>query len=355
MQEGEETFYELIIALNAGEDVSKIKGIAFFKNGNFYQTEPRKFMEVEKIPLINWELAGIPSQSRIPVLPVETSRGCLYNCAYCSEVHYWGKPPRYFPIEKVVNQLRKNIEQYGISTFRFTDSCFSAPVERCMNLCDAIYNQIICNGANIKWSSYARINNLDYKLLEAMKRSGCVALDIGVESGSNNLLNNMHRGYTTEHIKEIAQIARELDIITNFNIVIGFPGETDNTIKLTAELINEARPDTFSCFQLFIAPHSNIYKNKEKYGIEGNGLNWKHDTMNSSEAKEAINKLISYVDSSCSFPGGEYCACYLSSLGYSSKDIRNLFKLIVQISKMPDNPEAKSRLNNLAYNLKKYL
>ena len=119
---------------------------------------------------------GVRLTKSLKIFPIETARGCLYNCAFCSEVHYWGKPTRYKSINKVVDDLKQNVDKYQVKTFRFTDSCFTAPVERCMDLCDAIYTECINNKYDIKWTSYARVNNLTDELLEKMKRSGCPTL-----------------------------------------------------------------------------------------------------------------------------------------------------------------------------------
>jgi len=85
----------------------------------------------------------------------------------------------------------------------------------------------------VKWSSYARIENLDETLLGKMKRSGCVALDIGLESGSIEVLRRMGRGYSPEAAVKASQAAKKVDILTNFNIVVGFPSETQKTISDT--------------------------------------------------------------------------------------------------------------------------
>ena len=63
----------------------------------------------------------------MPVFPVETSRGCPYDCAICSEVSYWGKPVRYRAIPDVIDELSYDVSAFGVRTFRFADSCFSAP------------------------------------------------------------------------------------------------------------------------------------------------------------------------------------------------------------------------------------
>ena len=347
MREGEQTFSELIRELRNGRDLSSVRGLVFKKDGAVSETMARPLLDEEELQPPAWELMGMPSPKKLPVLPVETSRGCPYNCAYCSEVHYWGKPVRYRTSDSVVEELRHNVERFGITTFRFTDSCFSAPPARSGEICDAIYQRCVRDGIDLKWSSYGRIDNLNYDLLEKMKRSGCVALDIGVESGAASVLRKMGRNYSPKTVVEVASAARDLGIITNFNLVIGFPGETDETVQITAELINQAAPDTFACFLLFLAPNSYASGNPKKYGIEGEGLHWKHDTMTSEEATGAMLKLTQEVSQSTSFPGGEYVACYLTSLGYSQEEIRDFYRAAGKLLQGSTDEEALSMMGRV--------
>ncbi|MFC1921617.1 B12-binding domain-containing radical SAM protein, partial [Chloroflexota bacterium] len=290
LQEGEQVFLELIKTIRKGGDVRSIKSIAFRQNGDVVVNTPGFTIDINSLPIPDWGLMGIPSQMRFPVLPIETGRGCPFNCAYCSEVSYWGKPVRYKAADRVAEEILNNADKYGITTFRFADSCFSAPTERCIEVCGAIYEKCIRNGVPVKWSSYARIENINQALLEKMKDSGCLALDIGLESGSVKVLREMGRGYFQEDVVQVAETARKLDILTNFNVVVGFPGETKETIQETIDLIERAAPDTFTIFSFFVAPRTRAYINRAQYGIEGEGLSWKHDTMTSEEAAEAMFK-----------------------------------------------------------------
>lgn len=335
-REGEQTFLELIHALCYGGDPQLVNGLVFQREDTVIKTPPRVSIVLDSLPKPAWDLMGIPSENRLPILPVEASRGCPYDCAFCSEVSYWGKPVRYRSIDKVVEELYHNVEKFGIKTFRFTDSCFSAPPKRCAAICDAIYKMSKRHGITIKWSSYARINNLDHALLENMKQAGCVALDIGLDSGSVDILRKMGKYYSPKKVLEIAQAARDVNIITNFNVIIGFPGETSETVQATAELINRAAPDTFTCFVFFLAPNTKVHDNLSQYSIEGEGLFWKHTTMTSSEAVEAMATVEKQVSESTSFPGGEHIACYLTSLGYSETEIRDFYQAARELTTVTD-------------------
>lgn len=331
--EGEQTFVDLVKAISTDGNVNRVKGL-FLKQGHRCSfTGTRGPLSEDAIPTPQWKLLDVPFSQTIPFFPVETSRGCPYNCAYCSEVHYWGKPPRYRSLSTVLDEIQRNVDEFGIVSFRFTDSCFSAPPERAATICDAIYDRFIRNGIPIKWSSYSRINNLTHHLLEKMKRSGCLALDIGAESGAPSILKKMGRSYAREQIINVAKAARELDIITDFNVVVGFPGETDETVEETIDILQEAKPDAFSCFVLFVAPHMDISESRGRYGLNGSGLSWSHATMTSEKAHQALERISQSVTNSCSFPGAESFAGYLAATGYSLEQIRVFFKATAQLAR----------------------
>ncbi len=354
MREGEQSFLELIRAIEARIDTSCIAGLVYKRDSSIVMTAPRQPLQFEAIRRPDWKLMGIPSPRRLLVLPVETRRGCPFNCAYCSEVSYWDKPVRYRAIDSVVQELIHNVVDLGINTFRFTDSCFSAPPERCGQLCDAIYESCDKNGITMKWSAYARISNMDYPLLEKMKRSGCVALDIGVESGSTDMLRSMGRNYAPEAAINVARFARELGIITNFNVVVGFPGETRDSIMRTAELIEKAQPDTYASFLFYMASNTRMDGAQERFHVEGRGLTWRHDTMSSAEAQEGMLALDRHVKHSANFPGGEYFACYLASLGYTVEETRKFYRDITSLVKAPDDVDALKTVGRVVGSISKY-
>jgi len=353
-REGEQTFLELINMLHGKGNPHSVQGIVFREKDGIVETKHRELLSFNSLPLPAWELMGIPSTKRVPVLPVETSRGCPYNCAYCSEVTYWGKPVRYRDSISVIEELIYNAEELGITTYRFSDSCFSAPADRCEKLCDTIYTQLVSNNIKIKWSSYARIENLSQSLLEKMKRAGCVALDIGLEAGSTQVLRKMGRGYSRENAVQVARAARDAGIITNFNIVVGFPGETEETVKKTAEVINEAAPNTFTSFMFFLAPNTRAHTYSKEYGLNGEGLSWKHYTMTSEQAMEAMYRIAQNVSESTCFPAGEQLACGLSSIGYNREQIEDFFKAVRTLSLDPKDYQALSIVKKINDSFMKY-
>jgi anaerobic magnesium-protoporphyrin IX monomethyl ester cyclase len=329
VQEGESAFLSLIDAIVNDKQSDGIPGVVTKHGTSMFPESRTKFHDLETLPFPDWSL--IDFKDRLKVIPVETSRGCLYNCAFCNETNYWGKPVRQKGIEGVLSELKTNIATYGITTFRFVDSCFSAPVERCSAICDAITEQIINNGIPLRWSAYARLNNLSGTLLAKMKKSGCVALDVGWESGNPGILEKMNKRYDPEKVIECVRIAKELEIFIHCNTVIGFPGETQNTINDTVDILEIAQPNTYQCLYLYLSPHSHLYDHAEEYGINGTRHTWQHASMNSDEAEQSIRSIRTRLKNIPMFAGGEFFSCYLASLNFSYHEITDFFQAINNI------------------------
>lgn len=353
--EGEQTFLEVVRNLGNPAALCSVKGLVLRQNGAALATGARLPLQPEEWLFPNWRLLGIPSPKFLPVLPVETARGCPYRCAYCSETTFWGKPVRYRPIEAVVDEISHCIQEYGIDAFRFVDSCLSAPPDRCAQLCSLLKERIVRQNVPLKWSSYARVNNLTPALLENMRSAGCVALDIGAESGDEAILHTMGKRYSSTEIVHIVRRAREVGIITNLNIVVGFPGETDASVERTISMLQDAAPDTFSCFSLFVAPNTPLCEQPIRYGLEGSGLVWKHSTMTSEQAVQAMLKVCNGVSSSTLFTGGEYFATFLLSLGYSSDEVRELYRAVASMSMKQGAGSAQTVVSKAAAKLAPYV
>jgi anaerobic magnesium-protoporphyrin IX monomethyl ester cyclase len=324
--EGEKTFLELVQAINNNLDVSKIAGIGYRRSNKIIITDKRKPLQPDEICSPDWSFVDM--SKRLPLLSIETARGCTYNCAYCFEVNFWGKPVRFRNPQSIIEEIKKNYQQLNILTYRIADSCFSAPEKRCTEICDLLISNFTDRGIPLKWSCYARITNLKKALLQKMKLAGCVAVCVGMESGDQKILKSMNKCYSAEQIVNGISSARELGIITHCNIIAGFPGETNETIENTICILNAAMPDTFHCMVLDVAPNTALSQNKALHTLEGDRLEWKHSTMTSDEAMLAISKIMAQVKLSCHLPMGDVVTILLISAGYTSNEVKALFHSI---------------------------
>jgi radical SAM superfamily enzyme YgiQ (UPF0313 family) len=324
--EGEKTFLELLRAIEAGGELSGISGIGYRDNGRFITTPRRQPLHPDEFCIPDWTLMDL--SRRIPLLSIETARGCAYTCAYCFEVNFWGKPVRFRRPEVLIDELRINYEKFGITTYRIADSCFTTPEDRCAAICDRIIREFIQKGIPIRWSCYARINNLKKDLLTKMKEAGCVAICVGMESGDATVLKNMNKFYSSDQIIGGITNAREAGIITHCNIIVGFPGETPESIATTISTLNAARPSTYHCMTLDIAPDTVLANNKTSYSLSGDRLEWEHHTMSSREAKKFIYEIMNNVKYSTHLPMGDVLTVLLTADGHALPEIRMLLESI---------------------------
>lgn len=183
-----------------------------------------------------------------PVAPVAVSRGCPFRCSFCAGSRIHGRAVRYRAIDSVMDEIRLLHDTYGVREIQFVDDNLTFNVDYTGALCDAIEALPF----RLTWScpNGVRLDRLDRALVRRMRRAGCYAAGIGIESGSERLLAQMGKGLTLASIRRQVAMLSEEGLETRGFFVLGFPGETRDemlaTIRLSLEL-----PLDFAHFMLF--------------------------------------------------------------------------------------------------------
>jgi len=246
--EGEKTFFEFVKNFHSKSSLKNIGGLACNTTEGI-QYRPREFLEIlDEIPLPAYELinfkdylgnpylyisrSGINPKKSISVI---TSRGCPYDCVFCSIKLHMGKKYRYHSPNYVIKHLKLLIERYGISTFHFEDDNISLNKSRF----EQILDKIIENDLKIHWDipNGIRTDTLDFDLLKKIKKSGCKHLTIAIESGNQHVLSAIIKKNTSlDYMIKVIEYCKQLRIRLSSFYVIGFPGETIENIKETLDL-----------------------------------------------------------------------------------------------------------------------
>lgn len=164
------------------------------------------------------------------------SRGCPYNCIYCTVGLVSGRPWRSRTPENIIAELKSAKKKYGITEFEILDDTFTQKVDRAIKFCDLLINEKI----NLKWScpNGIRADRINEELAQKMKESGCHTVLFGVESGNPEVFENIKKGETLEDIERAVKIFKNAGIKAGGYFIIGLP--YDNLEK-TMESLQFAR------------------------------------------------------------------------------------------------------------------
>jgi radical SAM superfamily enzyme YgiQ (UPF0313 family) len=168
---------------------------------------------------------------------VSTGRGCPFGCAYCASPLIWERKARFRSVENILEEL-KTLRGYS-KPIHFIDDTFTIIPERTKQICKGI----IDNKLKFQWICDTRVDCLDKGLLDLMKRSGCVRVKIGVESGSERVLNLIHKRINKDQIRRGVKLIRESGIPLTTYFMVGFPTETNEDLKETISFAKELKSD----------------------------------------------------------------------------------------------------------------
>lgn len=219
------------------------------------------------------------------VVHIRTARSCAFKCSFCSYPTIAGDLAL-MEIENAVDTVRR-AKEAGAAALFFVDDTFNVPQERFALLLDRLIEEDI----GLPWYSFLRCQFIDARLVEKMRRSGCRGVFLGIESGSDQILRNMSKGSATKFYGPGIKWLKDNDIVTVGAFVIGFPGETLETVAQTKDFIEGSGLDFYFLQPFYYLHHTPVYKQADKYKLTGQGMTWAHETMDAPEACRLVDKL----------------------------------------------------------------
>jgi len=237
--EGEQTFVELISTIEQGNSLKEVDGICFKHNGAIIRTASRQLIsDLDSLPWPARDLVDmknyymdISSHRGIwPAYTVFASRGCPFNCAFCTS-NIWERKWRKRDPKKVIDEVEAVYEQFGRPGIKFGDFVFNVDKKWVTQIC----NEILSRGLDIKWSAKTSIHGVTPELLDLMNRSGCVLLKYGGESADQEILSLLKKKQTSEEVENAIKWSREADISPHLYFLVGVPQETEESKKRTFE------------------------------------------------------------------------------------------------------------------------
>jgi anaerobic magnesium-protoporphyrin IX monomethyl ester cyclase len=265
-REGETTFVELLNKLQNEESLNNVLGITFSqKDGTIVRTPDRPLIQdLDSLPFPAHHLLPLENLKRMGkiLFPLMTSRGCVYWCDFCSTVRMFGRGYRWRSAKNVVDEMQLIHDKYSVDQVTFYDDAFSVDRNRVLKICEELHARKL----DMTWDCGTRVDMVDRDLLKTMRDAGCIAVWMGVESGSEAILGAMNKKIKLGQTRSAWKTAQDVGLMTIANVVLGFPGETEETAKETIRFVKELNPDDVGFYVATPYPGTPLYEQVVKNG-----------------------------------------------------------------------------------------
>jgi anaerobic magnesium-protoporphyrin IX monomethyl ester cyclase len=275
--EGEHTILDIVAAYESDRNFQNIPGIvqkihpnegAPGREAGLWRTPPRvleldldgiAFPARDLIPNKNYIEFG-KRQGRLATTSVITTRGCPFNCDFCSNAVF-GNSYRERSAGNVIDEVEQ-VLSLGYERIHFADDVFTLNPERVVKIC----REICQRNVHFRWECLGRVDSIDSDLAGEMKRAGCDRVFFGIESGSNAVLKLMNKGITVVKARNAVRAAHHAGLETGAFFMLGYPGETDDTVLETIRLANSLPLDYLSFTIPYPLPGTALYARITKGG-----------------------------------------------------------------------------------------
>ena len=240
--EGEATMLELMKTVSAGRQVDEIKGITYQdkKTGRAVKTQKRDWidkLELDKMPYPAWELFPVDmfkpdirllgkgqlnKKAQVQALPVVSSRGCPFNCTFCSPKNSIGNKYRMRTPKSVADEMEYFYKKWGTESFYYMDLTFPLTEKTGMEFCD----HLIVRNLPVKWGCETRVSAVTLPLMHKMKEAKCYRIDFGIECGNQKMLDSVNKKFTVQQVRDAVAAAHKAGVESEGLFIIGLPGET---------------------------------------------------------------------------------------------------------------------------------
>lgn len=318
--QGELTLARLIECLKRGGNLSEVPNLIYNDGTGLRATSKLPESNSLDETFIDWRIYS--GRGLGPTLQTRTARSCAFNCSFCNYPTRAGKLTL-----ASLDTLEKELDSMHalgyVKNVVFIDDTFNVPLPRFKEIC----RLMIEKKYGFNWFSYFRCSNSDEEAIELLAESGCKGVFLGIESGSPTILQNMNKAATVEKYVRGMELLHQYGVVTFASLIFGFPGETETTVAETVNFIRETKPDFYRGQLWYCEAGTPIERQREKFGISGEGFVWKHATMDSLEAMDHIDRAFLTIKESTWLPQWSFdfwAIPYLLGLGISIPQLKSL-------------------------------
>ncbi len=248
--EAEETFPQLLSALQNDNDPANTRGITF-RDGRRVVRNPSApvIQDLDSLPLPAFDLFS--RMKDCSYIPIEIGRGCPFGCTFCSTNDFFRRSFRLKSPSRVIEQMCTLHERYNVSRFELVHDMFTVDRRRVIAFCEAM----LTSGRKFTWSCSARTDSVDEELLSLMSAAGCRGMFFGIETGSSRMQKIIHKNLDMPEAERIIESTGRVGIGITVAFIDGFPDEQKDDLAASVDFImNAARFDHVSPQINILAP-----------------------------------------------------------------------------------------------------
>ena len=241
--QGEATFANLLACLDANGSLREVAGIAYRDDSGPVQTAERAMLPMDVFPSVDYDLIPVEryfSAKRRRQIDYISSTGCLFRCAFCADPFVYKRGWQAIAPDRVGAEIERLWNQYQFTDLNFQDETFFTYRDRVAQIAE----QFMSRQLRFTWAATLRADQgvrLGEEIFELCVKSGMRRVLIGVESGSPAMLKRITKDTTVEQILESADMCRRNDVAVIFSFIVGFPGESEEDLSRTVELVKKLR------------------------------------------------------------------------------------------------------------------
>lgn len=267
--EGEQTMSELVQCISERKPLSEVKGLVYQDGDKVVYTAPRAFIK-------NLDSLPFPTRSHFDndaykkyynknfhytTTSMITSRGCPFSCDFCSRPIF-GADMRARSVGNIADEAEV-IADLGYDRIWFADDCFTLNNRHLTAVCDELTRRRL----DVGWECLSRVDTMDATVAAAMKRSGCIRVFFGIESGNNSVLGIMNKRITTEQAQRAVVTAKAAGLKVGAFFIVGYPGESDRTVLDTIRFASKLPLDYLSFTLPYPIPGTPLYERVKGDGV----------------------------------------------------------------------------------------
>ncbi|MEM0313771.1 MAG: radical SAM protein [Candidatus Bathyarchaeia archaeon] len=276
--EGEQTIVDLVSSFEKRNGFKEVLGVTYREGDSVLRNPERPYIDnldslprpgFKHFPLDKYRVFGRK------ILPVVSSRGCPFQCAFCVTSRVFGRKVRMRSPESVVDEIEWLIREFNVDAVTFYDDTFTFSRERVEKICDGLLER----GIDVPWDCQTRADCISPELLEKMKKAGCQVITLGIESASQNTLKAVGKGTTLEQNEKAVRMIKEAGISVVASVIIGYPGESIDDVNHTLDFLKKLKPDDAYICIATPYPGTELYRMIKEKGWKMDEDWSKYDTL----------------------------------------------------------------------------